>query len=477
MSRSDRRRRSAPPQARKPFGLVSATSLVAGSMLGIGIFLSPPVVARHVGDPWSFMAVWLLAGVFALGGAVACGELGAMLPQSGGDYVYQRAAFGPSVACAGSWVLWAAIFAGSIAATAVGLLQYQVPALLGIELAEMQVLAVGGYSLSAAQLVALPLVWLLTGVHALGGTVSARVQTALTGVSYCALLGLAVWALAWAPAETRHVAFAVPFGSGGFSAYGLVMAYMAAYFAYSGWNAVTYVVGEVRQPGKVVPRSIVGGTLGVTALYLIIGLVYLSVLGLDGLRTAGEAGSAVAGVLGGARMRVLFTVLVAVAVLATLNGSIIGGGRLAHSMSRGGALPAWLAPTAADSSAPRRALWAQALWASLLVLTGRFEQLLTLVSVAMVLNGTLTVASLYVLRYKRPGAPRPYRAVGYPWLPGLYILSSLTVVGVMLHQALSSESPDLSPLLGLVILVVAFIGARLGHWLRARAETTEPEAS
>jgi len=468
MSRPRKRRQSGPPPTRKPFGLVSATSLVAGSMLGIGIFLSPPVVARHVGDPWTFMAVWLLAGVFALGGAVACGELGALLPRSGGDYVYLRAAFGPSVAFASSWVLWGAIFAGSIAATAVGLLQYQVPGLLGIDLADMAVLEVGNYTLSAAQLLALPLIWALTAVHGLGGKVSARVQTALTGVSYCALLGLAVWALALAPEQTRRVAFAAPLGSGGFSVYGLVMAYMAAYFAYSGWNAVTYVVGEVRRPGRVVPRSIIGGTLGVTALYLIIGLVYLSVLGLDGLRDAGEAGSAVAAVIGGARMQVVFTVLVAVAVLATLNGSIIGGGRLAHSMSQGGALWSWLARTPEGVDTPRRALWAQAGWASVLVLTGRFEQLLTLVSVAMVLNGTLTVTSLYVLRWRRPSAPRPYRAFGYPWLPGLYIASSLTVIGVMLHQALAAESPDLSPLLGLAILLVAFASARVGRWLRFR---------
>lgn len=431
-------------------------------MLGIGIFLSPPIVAQNVASPALYYLLWVLGGVVSLAGAVACAELGTLMPKAGGDYVFQYEAFGPSVAFASGWVLFAAIFSGSIATMAVGLCQYQLPVLLGVDLSVELLRLPWGSPLTGAEAAALLLVPILTVLNTLGASPSTRTQAVFTFVPIAALSALALYGIVLAPGTVATAAVAAAAPAGTTTLHGIVVSYMAVYFAYSGWINIIYVAGEVEDPKRNIPLSLIGGTLAVTALYLLLCFAFVCVLGFEGLAEAGEAGSVVGSVLGGEAGRMTLTVLIASALIASINGTILGGARVAYAMGRQGAMWPKLGTITETHHAPRSALWLQTLLSTILILSGRFEELYSMVSLAMVVTGTLTVASVFVLRRSMPDAPRPYLATGYPWFPALYIVSSLGVLGVMINAALSGEPGAWHPLIGLGILVGAYFFHRIG---------------
>ncbi len=444
-------------------GGMSGFAIVAGSMLGIGIFLSPPIVAAQTGSAWPFFALWLLGGLISLAGAVACAELGTMMPRAGGDYVFQYEAYGPSLAFASGWVLFAAIFCGSIATMTVGLCTYQLPALLGVDLSTELLTIPFGASLSGSDLAALILVPTLTGLNLMGTQPSARTQTALTIVPIALLLLMSLYAilLYTPPLETTAAATAITdsavAASKDWTMHGLVTAYMAVYFAYSGWINIIYVAGEVAEPQRNIPRALIGGTIAVTLLYLLLCAGFVQVLGLGGLATAGEAGTATAGALAGDAGRMAITILIACALLASINATILGGARVAFAMGQRGAMWPRLGTVGEEHHVPNSALWMQAVISCVLILSGRFEELYSMVSLAMVVTGGLTVGAVFVLRRRLPDVNRPYRASAYPFLPGLYILASLIVVAVMLSEAASNEPGAWYPLLGIGMLVAAYL--------------------
>ncbi len=437
-------------------GAVESFSIVAGSMLGIGIFLVPSIVATNLPNPLMFLAMWAAGGLVSLAGAVACGELGAMMPRAGGDYEFQYEAFGPSVAFASGWTLFAAIFCGSIAAMSVALCNYQLPVVLGFDLSASIVELPWGVPLTRAGVAALVLVPLLTLLNARGVRPSARAQTAMTLVPVLLFAVMALWLMlrgappaAVAPAEAP---------GGGVTLGGLAASYMAVYFAYSGWINIIYVAGEVAEPGKNIPRALLVGTVAVTLLYLLLCGGFLQALGIAGLQQAGEAGTASATSVAGEGGKLVFTVLLASALVASINATILGGARVAYAMGRRGAMFHSLGQVAEDSHVPTRALWFQALVSCALILSGRFEDILQMVSLAMVATGALTVASVFVLRRTRPEMERPYRATGYPLLPLLYVLSSVVVIAIMVHEAWAGVPRAGYRLFGVACMVALFLG-------------------
>ena len=450
-------------------GSLGSFALVAGSMLGIGIFIVPPVVAGQIASPVAFLAVWLVAGLLAFAGAVACAELGSLFPRAGGDYIFQTKAYGKSVAFASGWVLFAAIFAGSIATMSVALCQYQLP-VLGLDLTQTRVTLPLIGEVKGMNIAALVIVLGLTVINSIGALVSARVQTVLIAVPLTLLTAGAVFVIATGPSVTvadwvastdallnwGTTKTAVLETSPGLTMSNIVEAYVAVYFAYSGWNAVTYVAGEIKNPEKNIPRSLLSGTVVVTFVYILLCVAFLSVLGMSGLSGSGEAGTFTASVLGGPVGQIIVTLLIAMALFAGLNGTVMGGARVAFAMGRGGAFISAVGKLSPRTKAPVRALWLQALWASVLILTGSFEQLLTLTSLAMLVTGTLTVSSVFLLRRTMADVPRPYKAFGYPWVPALYIVASLTVIGYKVMEAFSAKPDSWYPLLGLVVLAVAY---------------------
>ena len=442
-------------------GPIAGASIVAGSMLGIGIFLSPPIVAANVPSLPGFFLLWFLGGVIALSGAVSCAELGTMMPRSGGDYVFQHRAFGPSLAFASGWVLFGPIFCGSIASMAVGLCTYQLPLLLGRDLSGVAfTLPLVGVSVSWAQVAALGLVPALTALNAMGARPSARTQAALTLLPICVLTLISGYAITRGNGGGGGE-MTPPALTGPISLHGVVVAYLAVYFAYSGWINIIYVAGEVEQPRRSLPRAMLGGTVLVTCLYLLLCSGFVRTLGFSGLARAGEAGSAMAQVLAGELGKLLITILISSALVASINGTILAGPRVAYAMGKRGAAWRWLGTLHPRTRVPVRALWVQAFLSGLLIVSGKFEELLAMVSLTMVVTGSITVAALYVLRRRVPDEERPYKASGYPFFPLVYLLSSLVVIADMVWSAGSGAWADLYPLIGLVGTAALFVGHRV----------------
>ena len=452
---------NAEESGRRRIGRFAAFNVVAGAMVGVGIFIYPPVVAALLPAPMAFFGVWVLAGLVAFAGAVAYAELGALMPRAGGDYVFIAEAFGPSAAFAAGWVIFAGSFCGSIATLAVAVCQYQLPVLLGTDLSVTWV-AIGPLHVSGTQVLAVLLIVLVTAVNAAGARLVAAVQIATTAIPVALLLLAATAALAsdatapdvtLAPEVARRIA-------DGSTLDDFVQAYMAVYFAYAGWNAVTYVAGEIRDPGRVIPFSLLTGTTATAALYLVLVGAFIHVFG-PVLSTIPEAGSALAAHVFGDGSRLAMVALIAVAITGTLNATILGGARVAWAMANDGALWRPAADLTTTSRVPVVALCVQALLAVLIVLSGTFDAIYTLTSLAMVVAATLTVLALFRLRRTRPDEARPYRASGYPWLPGLFVAASCLVIIVMVRRALTGAEGGWYPLLGLGLLVVAWAGHHL----------------
>ncbi len=438
-------------------GPIASFAIVAGSMLGVGIFLFPGKIAYEINSVWVFFMLWGLGGIFALAGAVACGELGAMIPRAGGDYVFQRASFGPSVAFASGTVLFLAIFAGSIASMSVAVFQYQVGTLLGKDLT---LPLSSGFPLSSAQICAIVVIIALTVLNDAGTKISTRTQVVLTLSPIAALTALAVYALAISPSVAPSDIQPKP-GATELTWFGLASGFLFVNFAFSGWINIIYVAGEVKDPGKNVPRSMISASFGVTALYFLLCAAFLTVLGLGGLAGLGwtDAGTGMARALGRPTLATVVLLIIAVAILTSLNATVLSSARVAYAMGKDGAFWRGAARLHPKRRTPQNALWLQAAISSFLVLTGTFDEIVKMTSIAMFVTGTLTVMSVFVLRYRAPEAPRPYRASLYPWLPALYVVLSLAAMGMEIWRAFAAGGTNaLYPLIGIGILFVTLVG-------------------
>lgn len=408
---------SSPSQ--RQVGPIGATAIVAGAMLGVGILLTPPVVAANVPSILGFFALWGLGAVVAAAGGLVYAELATMYPEAGGDVVFLERTYGRTVALAVGTVVFFGGFAGSTAAMAVALGTYQLQTLLGtvspIDLSTTVAMGVRG-----DQLVGAGLVVLLTGANLAGARLSAAVQTALAAVPVLGLAALAVWGLGTGGGDVQ----APTAGTGDLGA-----AWLGVYFAYAGWPAVVYLAGEVREPERTLPLAVLGGTALIAALYGILCAAFLAVLGFEGLAGAGEAGTALASALLGPKGAVLAAFLVALALLASINATLLGGARLMWAMAR-----AWevrpLLPLSARGT-PVRLLVLQGFVASAFCLLDDFQGLMSATTVAMLVAGSLTVSAQVVLRLREPERSRPFRAPLHPLPAVVYIGSVLLALGLL----------------------------------------------
>lgn len=445
----------------RALGPFAALALVAGSMLGIGIFIAPPVVAAQLDHPGTFLLMWLCGGLSALFGALAVAELGAMMPRAGGDYPYLRLAYGPGIAFGVGWLQLLAIFPGSLATMAVGTAAFQLPVILG-----------PWFDLPARVGLPIEITWAvaiivgLTALNHVGVVMSGRFQVVLTIVPVVVLLGASVLVLATRGVDggawnDGHGPIHVP------ELPAAAMAFLPVYFAYSGWNAAIFVGGEIKNPARNLPRALVGGTLGVTILYFTLCAGFLAVFPMADLARVGEAGTAAAHTLFGTLGEVGVTTLIVLAMLGSINGTVLTGSRIAFAMARHGHCPASAGQLHARFRTPVVALWLQAAWSIVLVLSQGFEQLMNYTSAAMLITGTLTVMAVLVLRRKLPDTTRPYRTWGYPVTPILYAVSSLVVLTVLASK--------LDP--SLFLAAVWFLGALVVHHLFMRKRVPVPSMS
>ena len=465
---------------KRSLGLLDGVMLVAGSMIGSGIFIVSADITRHVGSPGYLLLVWALTGVLTLIAAVSYGELSAMFPRAGGQYTYLREAYNPLVGFLYGWAFFAVIQTGTIAAVGVGFSKFA--AYIWPVLSEKNILLdLGSIKISAAQLVSIGMIVLLSFINSMGIQQGKWIQLLFTFAKLASIFGLIAaglwvgsqsdfWSLNWANgwvsqsiALTDTTVSSTPIVGFMAVAMAIGVASVGSIFSSDSWNNVTFIAGEIKNPQRNIGLSLALGTAIVTAIYLLMNIMYLMVLPLDGIAFAASdrVGVAAAEAIFGSNGTIIIAVMIMVSTFGCNNGLILSGARVYYTMAQDG-LFFKNAGLLNANSVPEKAIWFQCVWASLLCLTGRYGDLLDYVCFVVLIFYILTIAGIFKLRRSRPDAERPYRAFGYPILPIIYIiLASFICITLLI------EKPEFTwPGLGIVLA-----GIPLYYWAIGQSPT------
>jgi APA family basic amino acid/polyamine antiporter len=441
---------------RRELGLLSSTMIVVGSMVGSGIFIVSADIARTVGSPSMLLVVWAAAGLLTLIAALSYGELAGMMPEAGGQYVYLREAYNPLTGFLYGWTLFTVIQTGTIAAVAVAFAKFTA-VLFPVVGASNILFSLGAFKVSAAQVLAIASIVVLTWLNLRGVRGGRVVQNVFTSAKVLGLAGLILaglfigrndtaimrnmadfWNHVWIHVESgKVVGIETLSGISLLAAIGVAM--VGSVFSSDAWNNITFAAAEVQNPKRTIPLSLFLGTVIVTALYIVANISYLVTLPLlgdpaaqdvmgRGIQFASEdrVGVAAASVIFGSSAAGIMAVLIMLSTFGCNNGLILAGARVYYAMSRDG-LFFKRAGTLNKQGVPGYALVIQAVWASALCLSGSYGDLLDYVVFAILIFYILTIAGIFILRRKRPTAERPIKAFGYPILPALYIILALAM--------------------------------------------------
>jgi len=414
-----------------------------GAVIGSGIFVVPTLIARRVPEPGLALLVWLLSGLLVFMGALALAELGAMLPHSGGLYVYMREAYGPFFAFLYGWTVMLVVIPGSVAALTTAFLLY-----LGHFLP---------MSVVSAKLIGIAVLVTLGYVNARGVRWGANVQNLFTFLKAGSLVGLVVVAVVTGQGSAENFTPVSPETIDLDIVGAIGVAMISTLFAYDGWHFVGFVAGEIREPAKNVPRSIFIGVFVVVTVYLAANMAYYFALGTAGIaaseRVASDAMSAMVG-SGGAS---LITLAILCSTFGAIAANILAGPRVLFAMARDGLVSTGLAKIHPLHQSPANAIWLLSLWAAVLTLTGGYEHLITMAMFANWILFTMVAFSVIVLRRRHPDWDRPYRVPAYPLPVLLFVLvSAVFVVNTLIESTRSS-------LYGLVIVGAGIVFYRFRH--------------
>ena len=411
-------------------GVFSATTLIVGSMIGSGIFIAPSIMAGYVATPGVYLGLWLIGGLLTLLGALAYGELCAMMPRAGGQYVFLREAFGPLTGFLYGWTVFLVIQSGFNAAVAIAFSKFLGG--LGLHLGENDLLfKLGFFTLSRAQVVAVVIIIVLTWVNCRGVEAGALVQNLFTVLKVGAIALLVFIGFASGKGSFRHF---TPLAGSELGPTAVSMTFLAAVgvsmskalFAYDAWNTVTFAAEEIREPQRNLPRALVLGSVVTTLVYTGACAVFLYILPLPEMARVVEnrVAADVAGVLLGGLGVTAVSIAILISTFGCVNGLILGGGRVLFAMARDGLFFPSAGRVHPRHHTPANALIVQGIWSSVLALSGSYSNLLTYVTFASLAFNALTVVGLFVLRRKQPDLPRPYRTWGYPLTPALYLIGA-----------------------------------------------------
>ncbi len=429
------------PTVFKPtLGLFDATMIVAGSMIGSGIFIVSADITRNVGSAGWLIVVWLLTGFMTLTAALSYGELSAMFPKAGGQYVYLKEAYNPLIGFLYGWSFFSVIQTGTIAAVGVAFSKFAAYFFPALEMKEENILMNFGWlKIYPAQLVSIVLIIFLTYTNTKGVKGGKWIQNIFTTTKLLSLFGLIIAGFIFFKPEVWHVNWSNTWQMKRLSANGDITAVIGAgvlgaiaasmvgsIFSSDAWNNVTFIAGEIKNPKRNIGLSLFLGTLIVTVIYVSANLMYTAVLPLHDIafapqdRVAVAASNSIFGNIG----TYVIAIMIMISTFGCNNGLILAGARVYYTMANDklffknagylnkNAVPAW-------------ALWAQCFVAAILCLSGRYGDLLDMVSFVVVIFYVLTIFGIFILRRTRPGADRPYKAFGYPVLPAIYILMGL----------------------------------------------------
>jgi len=448
------------PSLERRLGTVDAAAIVIANVIGVGIFTTPGIVAAMVPHPGALLALWIFGGVLAFAGAMAYAELAVRFPRAGGEYVYFKESYGPTMAFLTGWTSFVAGFSGAIAAGAVGcavFLGHFFPWMGETQPLFEVPLGFFALAVSPRTLAAIAIIVMLSAVHARGLQTGRLLQNGLAAIKVVALVGLIALGLASGHGSVRHLAEGGTFRLAAWTA-----ALIPVMFSYSGWNAATYLAEEIRDPSRNVPRALGLGTLIVIVVYLGLNIVYLFALPIQ--RFDIHIGQNATAELLGAGAASALTALSALIMLSSVSAMIVAGPRVYYAMARDGLFFDAAARVHPRSRTPRTAIFAQALWSCILVLSGTFGPLLTYTGFAVVLFAGIAVASLFVTRRRFAGEPRAFSAWGYPVAPAIFCAASfMIVVSALVEQ----------PLVSFTGLAIIAAGIPLFYWVE-RAHRSRP---
>ena len=409
-------------------GPIDGASIIVSNVIGSGIFIVPALVAGWIPNVWLMLAAWGVGGMLAFAGAMAYAELAVLRPHAGGEYVYLREAFGPTIGFLTGWTSFIAGFSGAIAASAVGFATFvgQLFPMVTDSLPLFQVpLVFFSLTVSSQTLVALALIAVLTVIHVRGLGPGRLVQNILAISKVAVLVMLIVAGFSIGNGTTANFLVTNQPVSGEL----WLLALIPIMFSFSGWNAAAYLAGEIRDPERNVPLAMALGTVTVVVIFLCLNVLYVFAMPLHEIAAVDvRVIDAVAGRLLGPEVATSIAAASAVMIAASVSAMIMAGPRVYYAMARDGQFPAFAARVHPRYRTPSLAIAAQGVWASLLVLSGRFDQLVEYTGFAVVLFAGIAVASLFVLRRRHPNEPRPFRAWGYPVAPFIFAAASLLIV-------------------------------------------------
>lgn len=447
---------------KRSLGLLDATSLVAGSMIGSGIFLVTAAMARDVGSAAWILVIWLVTGLLTMSAALSYGELAGMMPNAGGQYVYIQRAYGKLISFLYGWTVFTVIQTGTIAAVAVAFSNYTA---VFFPILENKILTIGeSFSFTNKQVLAMFVIALLTYINTTGirsGKIIQVVFTSAKLISLFALITLGIYigfhtntfadnfSSMWEAKKTvleedGTLTITKLSGIALIGAMGATI--INSLFSSDAWNNVTFIAAEIKDPKKNIPRSLFLGTLIVTIIYILANIAYLALLPLNGspdgtvvqngimFASQDRVGAAAASIIMGNVGVLLMAGLIMVSTFGCNIGLILSGGRLFYAMAKDG-LFFKRAGELNNYDVPEKALWFQCLWACILCVSGKYGDLLTYATFASLLFYVLTIGGLFILRKREPDTERPYKAFGYPFVPILYmIITGLICVDLLIYD-------------------------------------------
>lgn len=442
------------PSLQRVLGLWTAVSIVIGSVIGSGVFLVPSAMIQFVGSVKLLFVVWIVAGLLSLFGALTYGELAAAMPEAGGEYVYLGAAYGPFWGYLYGWTQFWVAKSGSIATLAAGFYTYLTAffPVLGVSLIVLPWhIGPRGSLLEIhyGQLVAIAVILILAAVNYVGARSGGNVQVSVTVVKMTLIAGVIVVGIFFGKGDFAHFGSSIT-GVGGMA--GFFAAMVSALWAYDGWNNVSMVSSEISNPQRNLPRSLIVGTAAVILTYILINVAYFYVLNPSQVAASHRVAADMMSHLYGRTAAAAVTIAVLISIFAALNGSILAGSRVPYAMARDGLFFRTAAAVHPRFRTPGNAMIMLCLWSSVVVLSGWFDDLYNFVIFGSWILYLMTAVSLFVLRRKRPELERPYRVIGYPIVPVLFVC----VAVLLLFSTLQTRPRESLMGLGLMALSVPF---------------------
>ena len=451
----------------RQLGLFDSTMVMMGIIIGSGIFTTTGIMAKYIPSTGLILLAWLVGGLLTLAGALTYAELGAALPEAGGQYIYLREAYGPMAAFLFGWILFLVYMTGGIAGLALAFAEYFgnfFPSFSTEVLIFDTTINVFRssihFSISAGQLVGVAVILFLSFINYIGVLFGKLIQNIFTVAKIGIILVIILLGFTIGQGSTPQIAFNPGGWSLGQMILGFGVALVAITWAFDGWNNVNFVAGEIKNPKRNLPRALILGTLAVTILYVLINYIYLYALPIESITGVVKVAEQATSALFGASTGGLISAVVLISIFGSINGSILAGPRAYYAMARDRLFFKKASQVHPRFKTPGFAVVIQAIWASLLTMAGTFEQIFTFAMFIAIVFWIAAAASVFTLRIKRPDLPRPYKTWGYPVVPAIFILASL---GILLNTLLEKPVEALAGILFTALGIPVYF-----YWKRKR---------